>query len=189
MTSCKTLSMALLSFVALFSTAAVAEDNQPPAGFASLFNGQDMTGWKADAEGHWKADGGVMVYDGKATNLVSEKSFGDFILLVDWKIEQGGNSGIFLRGGPQVEIWDNRSIGSGGIYPQHHKPLKVADKPAGQWNHFEIQLEKGHVSVHLNGELVLDQFECKFNKPGGPLVFQHHGTPLWFKNIYLKELK
>ena len=79
MTSCKTLSMALLSFVALFSTAVVAEDNQPPAGFASLFNGQDMTGWKAGPEGHWKADSGVMVYDGKAMNLVSEKSFGDFI--------------------------------------------------------------------------------------------------------------
>ena len=45
------------------------------------------------------------------------------------------------------------------------------------------------MTVHLNGELVLDKFECKFNKPVGPLVLQHHGTPLWFKNIYLKELK
>ena len=43
--------------------------------------------------------------------------------------------------------------------------------------------------MHLNGELVLDKFECKFSKPAGPLLFQHHGTPLWFKNIYLKELK
>ena len=70
-----------------------------------------------------------------------------------------------------------------------HKPLKVADKPAGEWNHFEIKLEKGLVTVHLNGELVLDKFECKFRKPTGPLVLQHHGTPLWFKNIYLKDLK
>ena len=189
MTNYKILSMALLSSLALFSTTAAAEDNQPPAGFTALFNGQDMTGWKADPEGHWKAESGVIVYDGKATNLVSEKSFGDFILLIDWKVEKGGNSGIFLRGGPQVEIWDNQSMGSGGIYPQHHKPLKVADKPAGQWNHFEIKLEKGFVTVRLNGELVLDKFECKFSKPVGPLVLQHHGTPLWFKNIYIKELK
>ena len=189
MTSYKILSTALLSSLALFSTTAGAEDNQPPAGFTSLFNGQDMTGWKADPKGHWKAESGVIVYDGKATNLVSEKSFGDFILLIDWKVEKGGNSGIFLRGEPQVEIWDNQSMGSGGIYPQHHKPLKVADKSAGQWNHFEIKLEKGFVTVRLNGELVLDKFECKFSKPVGPLVLQHHGTPLWFKNIYIKELK
>ena len=115
MTIYKTLSMVLLSFTTFFSTAAGAEDNQLPAGFTSLFNGKDMSGWKADPEGHWKADGGVMVYDGKAKNLVSEKAFGDFILLIDWKIEKGGNSGIFLRGEPQVEIWDNQSMGSGGI--------------------------------------------------------------------------
>ena len=189
MTNCRTLSMALLSLTAVFATAPAAEDNQPPAGFAALFNGQDMTGWKADPEGHWKADQGVLVYDGKAKNLVSEQEFSDFVLLIDWKIEKGGNSGIFLRGQSQVEIWDNQTMGSGGIYPQQHKPLKVADKPAGQWNHFEIQLEKGFATVKLNGELVLDQFECKLNKPAGPLVLQHHGTPLWFKNIFIKELK
>jgi hypothetical protein len=100
--------------------AAAAEDNQPPEGFTALFNGKDLTGWKADPQGHWKAENGVMVYDGKAGNLATEKSFGDFILLMDWKIEKGGNSGVFLRGGPQVEICDNQEIGSGGIYPQHH---------------------------------------------------------------------
>jgi len=52
-----------------------------------------------------------------------------------------------------VEIWNNPIAGSGGVYPQHHTPLKVADKPAG------------------------------------PLVLQHHGTSLWFKNIYIKGLK
>lgn len=180
--------MALLGLVALVSSAARADDNQPPAGFTALFNGKDMAGWKADAEGHWKADNGIMTYDGKAKNLASKKAFGDFILLLDWKIPQGGNSGVILRGDSQVEIWDNHNIGSGGIYPQHHKPLKVADKPAGQWNHFEIRVEKGVVTVHLNGQLVLDRFECTFRKPTGPLILQHHGTPLWFKNIYIKEL-
>jgi hypothetical protein len=189
MTFPKTSSLTLLSFLALCSIAAVAEDNQAPAGFVSLFNGQDMTGWKADPEGHWKADGGVMVYDGKAKSLASDKEFGDFILRIDWKIEKGGNSGIFLRGESQVEIWDNPSMGSGGIYPQAHKPLKVADKPAGQWNQFEIKVEKGLVTVQLNGELVLDQFDGRFKKAAGPFVLQHHGTPLWFKNIYIKELK
>jgi len=199
MTRCITLGTAVLGLLALSSMAAAAEDNQPPAGFTALFNGKDMTGWKADPEGHWKADNGVMVYDGKATNLASEKAFSDFILQIDWKIEKGGNSGIILRGESQVEIWDSPRMGSGGIYPQHHKPLKVADKPVGQWNHFEIQLEKGLVTVHLNGELVLDKFACKFNKPAGAIALQHHGalrngkwlgppSLLQFKNIYVKEL-
>jgi hypothetical protein len=74
-------------------------------------------------------------------------------------------------------------------YPQHHTPLKVADKPAGEWNHFEIEVENGLVTVHLNGELVLDQLECKFSKPAGPLVLQHHGTPLWFKNIRTPDIQ
>jgi len=173
----------------LSARAAAAEDNQPPEGFTALFNGKDLTGWKADPEGHWKADGGVMVYVGKARNLATEKSFGDFVLLIDWKIEKKGNSGVFLRGEPQVEIWDEQKIGSGGIYPEHHKPLKAADKPLGQWNHMEIKLEKEMVTVHLNGELTLDNFKCKFKKPAGPIVLQHHGSPLWFKNIYIKELK
>ena len=180
--------LSLLSILALACAEGKAEDYQPPTGFSTLFNGHDMTGWKADPEGHWKADNGALVYDGKAKNLASEKEFSNFVLLIDWKIEKGGNSGIFLRGESQVEIWDNLSIGSGGIYPQHHKPLKVADKPAGQWNHFEITVENGLATVKLNGELVLDQFDAQFKKPADPLVLQHHGTPLWFKNVYLKEL-
>jgi hypothetical protein len=188
MRTCALAGLALLGFVILPAVACAA-DNQPPAGFTALFNGQDMAGWKADAEGHWKADNCQITYDGKAKNLATEKAFADFILLIDWKIPKGGNSGVFLRGESQVEIWDNRSIGSGGIYPQHHKPLKVADRPAGQWNHFEIRVEKGAVTVQLNGQVVLDRFECNFRKPAGPIVLQHHGTPLWFKNVYIKELK
>jgi hypothetical protein len=180
---------ALLTLAAVLQAAAVAADNQPPEGFTALFNGKDMTGWKVDPQGHWKADNGMMVYDGKARHLASEKSFGDYILLIDWKIEKGGNSGVILRGSksPQVEIFDG--FGSGGIYPEHHRPLKVADKPLGQWNHMEIKLEKEMVTVHLNGELVLDKFKCEFKQPAGPIVLQHHGSPLWFKNIYIKELK
>jgi hypothetical protein len=67
--------------------------------------------------------------------------------------------------------------------------LKAADKPFGEWNPFEIKLEKGLVTVHLNGELVLDNFKCQFRELTGPIVLQHQGTPLWFKNIYIKELK
>ena len=98
---------------------AAAADNMPPEGFTALFNGRDLSGWKDDETGHWRAQDGVLVYDGQSDHLFTEKAYGDFVLLIDWKIEDGGNSGIFLRGEAQVEIWDNRDygtdMGSGGI--------------------------------------------------------------------------
>src|SRR5439155_24402915 len=82
----------------------------------------------------------------------------NFELYVDWKIGKKGDSGIYLRGNPQVQIWDN-PIGSGGLYnnKRHPKdPLKVADKPVGEWNSFHIIMRGDRVTVHLNGQLVVD---------------------------------
>jgi hypothetical protein len=172
--------------VLLAAATALAADNTPPAGFTALFNGKDLSGWKTNKEGHWKVEDGVIVYDGKGGNLQTEKDYGNFVLHVDWKIDKGGDSGVFLRGVPQVQIWQNKE-GSGGIWPKV-KALKNADKPVGQWNHFDIKLEKGIVTVHLNGELVVDKYDMQFKRPKGPVVLQHHGNPLWFKNIYIKEL-
>ena len=87
---------------------------------------------------HWKAEDGVLVFDGKGDNLCTQKLYGDFEMYVDWKIDRGGDSGIYLRGSPQVQIWDNK-IGSGGLYNNQkkenpHDPPKKMDKPIGQWN-------------------------------------------------------
>src|SRR5687767_11141924 len=89
----------------------------PPAGFTSLFNGKDLTGWKdAAKQTEWKVEEGLLHYAGKGgKNLVSAKNYKDFELWVDWKIAKGGDSGISLRGKPQVKIWDNKE-GSGGLY-------------------------------------------------------------------------
>lgn len=163
-------------------------DGKAPEGFTDLFNGKDLTHWKESKgkEGHWKAQEGILVYDGKGSDLRTEKEYGNFILHIDWKIEKGGDSGIFPRGVAQIQIWDNKE-GSGGIWPKN-KPLKNADKKPGAWNRFEITVEKGLVSVRLNSELVVDKYDMKFKKAKGPLVLQHHGNPLWFKNVYIKEL-
>jgi 3-keto-disaccharide hydrolase len=167
---------------------AAAQDNTPPEGFTALFNGKDISGWKERGKpGHWNVEAGVIVYDGKGGDLVTEKDYANFVLHVDWKIQKGGDSGIFPRGEPQVQIWDNPE-GSGGLWNHQVKALQKADKPLGEWNHFEIKVEKGVVTVHLNGELVVDKFEWKFKKPTGPIHLQNHGNPLWFKNVYLKEL-
>jgi hypothetical protein len=187
----KTLLASLVIATSMGTALAAAEkDNTPPSGFSSLFNGKDLTGWKADdkTKEHWKVANGVLAYSGKYRSLVTEKDFKNFIMQVDFKIQKGADSGIFLRGRPQVQIWDNPE-GSGGLWNDRVKALKKADNPIGEWNHFEIHLEKGNrVTVFLNGEKVVDGFEKKNLPATGPLVLQHHGNPLWFKNIYIKEL-
>ncbi len=193
--------------------------NQPPEGFVALFNGKDLTGWKGLLKGpydnpekraplaaeeraklqqeadenmraHWKAVDGVLVFDGKGRSLCTAKDYGDFEMLVDWKIGKKGDSGIYLRGSPQVQIWDTgpggegAQIGSGGLYNNQKnpsKPLKVADKPVGEWNSFRIIMIGDKVTVYLNGELVVDNviLENYWNRskpiyPTGQIELQNH---------------
>jgi len=211
-----------------FSEAAHAADNTPPEGFVALFNGKDLNGWKglvspdkgpparakmsqeelereqkqADEfmRAHWKVEDGTLVFDGKGQSLCTAKDYGDFELLVDWKIKEKGDSGIYLRGTPQVQIWDAKAnpVGSGGLYNNQKNPStpsKIADKPVGEWNTFRIKMVGDKVTVHLNGELVVDNVTMenywerdKPIYPMGQIELQNHGNTLYFKNVYIKEL-
>ena len=64
-----------------------ATDTAPPAGYRALFNGKDLTGWKADAQAkrHWTVQGGVLDYDGQDRDLWTEEEFGDFVLTLEWR--------------------------------------------------------------------------------------------------------
>jgi hypothetical protein len=218
--------LAVLFAASLF---AQAKDNTPPEGFTALFNGKDLTGWQGWVElpkrdkdpdkyaaqikaanekylPHWTVKDGVLQYDGKGQSLQTAKDYGDFELLVDWKIGPKGDSGIYLRGSPQVQIWDpekNGGVGSGGLYnntTNPSKPIKLADKPIGEWNHMRIVMKGDKVSVWLNEVLVVDNtvlegyWGRKKGEPNppipekGPIELQHHGDHLEFKNIYVKEL-
>jgi len=199
-----------------------AADNTPPEGFVALFNGRDLTGWKglvgkpssraamtpdqldeaqqkADEamRAHWQVADGALVFDGKGRSLCTAKDYADFELYVDWKILPGGDSGIYLRGSPQVQIW-GRKEGSGGLYNNQKnpsKPLKCADNPIGEWNTFRIKMIGEKVTVWLNGELVVDDVvmenywdRSKPIYPSGQIELQNHGNTLWFKNVYLREI-
>jgi hypothetical protein len=118
-------------------------------------------------------------------------------MLVDWKILPKGDSGIYLRGSPQVQIWDN-PLGSGGLYNNQtnaSNPTRVMDRPVGEWNKFRILMTGDRVTVFLNNELVthnvLMENYWERNKPiypTGQIELQNHGNTLWFKNIYIREL-
>ena len=160
------------------------------------------------AHAHWSVKDGVLLFDGQGQNLLTDRDYGDFELYCDWKIEKDGDSGIYLRGSPQIQIWDpdlqlkktNERIGSGGIYNNKNnpsKPSKVADRPIGEWNTFWIRMIGDKVTVKLNGETVVDNvtMENYWDKdranpiyPKGTIELQNHGNTLYFKNIYLKEL-
>jgi hypothetical protein len=197
-------------------------DNQPPSGFKALFNGRNLDGWRAlvadppkrakmstaelraaqrkadDAmQTHWRVQDGVLLYDGKNDSLCTSRDYADFEMLVDWKIEPGGDSGIYLRGSPQVQIWDD-PIGSGGIYNNQKnpsRPTKRADNPPGTWNRFRILLLGDRVTVYLNDELVINNvtMENYWERrlplyPTGAIELQHHQSPLYFKNIFVRKL-
>jgi Domain of Unknown Function (DUF1080) len=220
--------LALASVAFAPACLARAADHSPPPGFKALFNGKDLAGWKglvgdpkkrakmssdelAEAQkkadermrDHWSVTDGVLTYDGKGDSLCTATDYGDFELLVDWKILKDGDSGIYLRGSPQVQIWDPdfkaaMGVGSGGLYNnQKHpsKPSSNADKPIGEWNSFRIRMVGDKVSVWLNDKLVVDNvvMENYWDRdkpiyPTGQIELQHHGNALYFKNIYLKEL-
>jgi hypothetical protein len=154
---------------------------------------------------HWKIEDGVLVFDGRdgGRSLATAKDYGDFELYVDWKILPKGDSGIYLRGTPQVQIWDpegekQAAVGSGGLFNNQKnpsKPTKRADKPVGEWNTFWIKMVGEKVWIKLNDELVVDGvvLENYWERgkpiyPRGQIELQNHGNPLYFKNIYIKEL-
>jgi hypothetical protein len=203
-----------------------------PEGFASIFNGNNLAGWKglvgdpkkraamtpaalteeqvkADelAKANWKVEDGALVYRGtNYDNLCTVKDYVNFELLADWKIEPYADSGFYLRGTPQVQIWDpftppvksGNEIGSGGLFnnqTNESKPLLVADKPIGEWNQIRIIMAGDKVHVFLNGQLVVNgvTLENYWQRdlqvlPFGPIELQAHKSVVWFKNLYVREL-
>ena len=207
-------------------------ENPNEGGFVSLFNGYNLDGWKglvanpikrskmserelaaaqvkADSQMNldWKVEGGMIVFDGQGyDNLCTVKQYGDFEMLIDWKLYPGPepDAGVYLRGTPQVQIWDTArvnvgaQVGSGGLYNNQKsssKPLAVADQKVGEWNTFRIVMIGEQVSVWLNGELVTDNviLENFWDRsqpifPIEQIELQAHGSKVAYRDIYIKEL-
>jgi hypothetical protein len=233
---------ALLLSIAL--TSAALAQTAPPPGFTPLFNGKDLTGfrggdtfdhrklmampeaeraakiaeWTKTMREHWSAQNGELVNDGKGAYATTEREFGDFELLVEYKTVPLADSGIYLRGVPQVQIWDSTEKakfnigadkGSGGLWNNSpgtngKDPLVKADKPFGEWNKFRIVMVGSRVSIWLNDQQVvkhaiLENFYDKNDKsmkpeqwrpvpPKGPIQFQTHGGEIRWRNIFIREI-
>jgi hypothetical protein len=119
---------------------------------------------------HWKVQNEELVNDGHGLYLTTDKDYGDFELWVEYKALPDGDSGIYLRGIPQVQIWDatkgdprglGQDKGSGGLWNNSKgapgkDPSRKMDKPFGEWNAFKIRMVGERVTVVFNGETVVD---------------------------------
>jgi hypothetical protein len=198
-------------------------------GYLSIFDGKDLDGWQGLVKNpvarakmtpqelakeqaianqkmleNWSVKDGCIVFNGAGDNLCTVKKYGDFEMLVDWRISKNGDSGIYLRGSPQVQIWDTSrvdvgaQVGSGGLYNNQKnpgKPLVLADNAIGDWNTFRIKMVGERVTVYLNGVLVVDNvvMENYWDRslpifPKDAIELQAHGTDLAFRNLFVKEL-
>ena len=218
-------------------------DAMPSKGFRALFDGESLSGWwgvgtddpriwsalspedlaakmktsRKNIRKHWSADDGELVNDGRGLYLTTDEMFGDFELLIDYKTVAKADSGIYLRGTPQVQIWDSTKAGgkwrigadkgSGGLWnnPEGQpgkNPLVLADKPFGEWNHFRIVMVGERVSVWLNEQQVVDHarmvnyfdqarppHERRPLLARGPIQLQTHGGETRWRNLWLRDIE
>jgi hypothetical protein len=207
----------------------------PPPGFRALFNNLDLTGWhgwnphasakltgekkeanlkqqRADFLKHWTVEKGELVNQGTGPYATTDAEFGDIELFIEYKTVAKADSGIYLRGTPQVQIWDRNQVfdpkrpdrkphlGSGGLFNNSPRapgrdPLVVADKPFGEWNSFRIRQIGARTWVWLNDKLVVDgavmENYWERSKPlpdRGPIMLQTHGGEIRWRNIFVREI-
>ncbi len=225
----------LFTLIAGLADSPLSPAADPPEGFRAIFNDRDLTGWyglnphdgakltgDAKAENrqkqrevfpeHWRIEDGELVNDGHGPYATSDEEFGDIEFLIEYKTVAGADSGIYLRGTPQVQIWDSNQVfdpkkptrkphlGSGGLFnntegnPGRH-PLVVADKPFGEWNQFRIRQVGAVTWVWLNDKLVVDgavmenYWDRKSPLPAeGPIMLQTHGGEIRWRNLFVRDI-
>ncbi len=214
----------------------VVDPDLPPTGFSALFDGRSLDGWwgcstedprawqslpaevlaakkqesRDDVAAHWSVDSGVLVNDGEGLYLTTDRDLEDFELRLEYRTVAGADSGIYLRGCPQVQIWDTTEAGgkwdigarsgSGGLWNNSpavagKEPLVHADAPFGEWNRVRVTMVGERVSVWLNDRHVVDhaRMENYFDRNlpiprRGPIQLQTHGGEIRWRRVWLREI-
>lgn len=225
----------LICWMLSAGTVCWSQDPQIPNGFQPLFNGRNLQGWhgddphlsrKAGVAGrkaaiaaqqeeflkHWRVDNGELVNDGQGPFATTDRSWGNIELLLEYRTVPLADSGIYLRGAPQVQIWDiteaggkwNRGAdkGSGGLFNNSpgtagQQPLLVADRPFGEWNAVRILQLGSRTWVDLNQQRVVDgaimenYWDRRRLRPlpaRGPIHLQTHGGEIRWRNLAVRSV-
>ncbi len=170
-----------------------------------LFDGTELSEWNTGALGEldgWVAEGGILRNAGNADELTSNREFWNFRLLAEYRVSEGGNSGIGLRGRYEVQIYDDfgteRSIhGNGAVYSRI-KPSTLASKVHTEWQTFDIRLVGRLVTVELNGTTIIERRviegitamarDTDESEPG-PILLQGDHGPIEFRRIVVTPLE
>jgi HEAT repeat protein len=185
----------------------------------ALFNGENLEGWEpvGGSSGGWDVDDGVLYTDGSGQGWLStERTYDDFELELEFRVPEGGNSGVFLRApregspasaGLEIQILDDRAEQyadleawqyTGSIYAVK-APSKRASRPAGEWQKMKIVAEGPRIRVVLNGERIVNTSLVRHmdrveEHPGlkrreGYVGLQNHGTRIEYRNVVIRELE
>ena len=187
--------------LALSDAAAPAKD-----GWIALFNGKDLLGWQKAREPRvdpkWAVDGDAMTNLDGARDIATIAVYQDFDLTLEYKTVKEGNSGVYLRGRIEVQVFDSSgkekpgTDDDGAIFGQF-APAVNASKPAGEWNALDVHLVGDTITVKLNGKLIHDNVKlttvCGGALPGGlldpgPLRLQGDHGKVWYRNIELRPI-
>jgi len=170
-----------------------------------LFNGRDVSNWLCQDPHHpmgWFVKDGILMNVGKdACNIYTRQRFNDFKLDVEFNVDPQSNSGIYLRGRYEIQILDGyhrpMDVHSQGALYGFIVPATKADKPAGEWQTYEITLIANHVTVIMNGTKIIDNGEVPgitggaldANEKGpGPIMLQGDHGKVQFRKVRLTPL-
>lgn len=199
--------------LALTVTASFAEDesgakkkDKDRGHWIDLFNGKDLEGWqnarKPEEDHGWTVDEGSMTNKEGANDIATKELFKDFILKLEYKTVKGGNSGVFLRGRTEIQVYDSYGKetptleDNGAIYGQN-LPKVNASKPVGEWNTLKARFVGNTLSVYLNGQLIHDKIQLNEVSGGalpggvtdpGPIRLQGDHGKVWYRNIQIRPI-
>jgi hypothetical protein len=167
-----------------------------------LFNGKDLKGWHALGNNQWQAKDGILQSPKSGSNIVTDESFTDFKLHIEFRYPKGSNSGVYLRGRYEVQIEDSKGHEPlrdelGAVYGFITPTEQVAKAP-GEWQSYDITLVGRMVTVVANGKTII----CNQAIPGvtggaldskeaepGPIMLQGDHGPIEFRNIMITKAK
>jgi len=229
------LTLLILLLLTATNFAHASDPPKIPEGAALLFSGTDLEGWHGlghfdpyallamsneerakkreedlkDLQAHWTIENNELVNDGHGVFATTDRAFGDIEFWIDYKTVPLADSGIYLRGCPQVQIWDpteeakrkhNADKGSGGLWNNSpgapgKDPFVLADRPFGEWNRFHVVQIGARTTVTFNDQLVVDHATMENYwdraKPlprTGPIQLQTHGGEIRWRNIFVREI-
>ena len=170
---------------------------QDDDGWMTLFDGSTLEGWNVLGDANWELADGAVQADSGSGFLVTPKSYGDFVLTLEFWVDEPANSGIFIRcqdaqsvrdnNSYEVNIYDTRAdqtYRTGGIV--HFAAPSAIINAGGQWNTYEIRAEGTRLTVTLNGTQTVDMEDSMY--ADGPIALQYGLGVVKFRNVRIREL-